>query len=136
LKKLLRETPVGEAFTAVIAELDSDGPRGAAILGGATVESKLEDLLLSRMVELGKTEFNELFRNAGPLASFSAKIRAGYALGLFGEATRDNLDTLREVRNAFAHAKLVVTFETPEVVAVCKRFKPVDFTRLPRAKPT
>jgi hypothetical protein len=39
-----------------------------------------------------------------PLATFSAKIRLAYALSIFGSSTRDDLDTIREIRNAFAHS--------------------------------
>jgi hypothetical protein len=46
-----------------------------------------------------------------------------FVLGLIGPETRKDLDYVREIRNAFAHAKNIISFDTPEVVTVCARLK-------------
>ncbi|MGM4967818.1 MltR family transcriptional regulator [Tardiphaga sp. 1201_B9_N1_1] len=64
-----------------------------------------------------------LFEGEAPLSSFSAKIKIGYALGLYGKIVRDDLDTIRTVRNAFAHSTVHLDFKTPAVSVVCNRLK-------------
>jgi len=40
-------------------------------------------------------------------------------MGIFREQTRDNLEIVKAIRNAFAHSILPIRFDTPEVAAVC-----------------
>jgi hypothetical protein len=49
------------------------------------------------------------------MGSFFASIELGYALGLYGNLLRDDLHTIRTIRNAFAHAMKPLTFDTPQV---------------------
>jgi DNA-binding MltR family transcriptional regulator len=74
------------------------------------------------MVKLTPEEHDQLFIGTGPLATFSAKIRLGYALGIYGRKTRHDLDVVREIRNAFAHAQKVITFENQEIANLCSGF--------------
>jgi hypothetical protein len=39
----------------------------------------------------------------------------GLAMGLYGPQTFDDLQRIREVRNAFAHSLWYITFSTPQV---------------------
>ena len=45
------------------------------------------------------------------------------ALGLYDEGTRDNLDIIRVVRNAFAHTAVQLTFETPQMAAEVEKLQ-------------
>jgi hypothetical protein len=48
----------------------------------------------------------------GPLHSFFSKILVGYALRLYDNDMRRNLDVVRNVRNTFAHTRVLdITFE-------------------------
>jgi hypothetical protein len=67
-------------------------------------------------------EPKDLFGPMKPLSSFYAKIRMGFALRLYGERTFHDLDLLRELRNTFAHGKLVVDFDTPGVKWAINQF--------------
>src|SRR5262249_47141854 len=60
-----------------------------------------------------------LFTGNGALASFSSRIQVASALGLLTREQRANLDYIREIRNAFAHATKPIRFATPEIKAVC-----------------
>jgi DNA-binding MltR family transcriptional regulator len=64
----------------------------------------------------------DLFGPMKPLSSFSAKIRMGFALRLYGERTFHDLELLRELRNLFAHGKLAIDFNTPGVTWAINRF--------------
>jgi hypothetical protein len=55
------------------------------------MEKKLEDQL------------NQLLRPSGPLGAFSVKITLGHLLGLLSPAARKELETIKEIRNEFAH---------------------------------
>ena len=77
-------------------------------------------LLISRGV--GKDGPKDLFGPMKPLSTFSAKIRMGFALKLYGERTFDDLELLRKLRNLFAHGKLAIDFNTPEVKSAIHQF--------------
>jgi topoisomerase IA-like protein len=55
--------------------------------------------------------------------TISAKIRMGYAVGLFGEETKNNVDIIRIMRNVFAHAPSPVKFSTVEIEDACALLK-------------
>ena len=97
------------------------GDRAAALITGTILEQGLEYALTSHFVELNSNERRDLFSADAdaPLSSFAAKERLAYALGVFGPKTRDDLSCIRRVRNAFAHAKVHLNFESPEIIAVC-----------------
>lgn len=46
---------------------------------------------------------HELFRSSGPLGTFSVKINVTHLLGLFSPVASKELDTIRRIRNEFAH---------------------------------
>ena len=71
------------------------------------------------MVPLSTTRAEGLFERDAPLSSFSKLIRVGYAFGLISDTVRLHCDYIREIRNAFAHSKVYIEFETPEIKAAC-----------------
>jgi len=52
------------------------------------------------------------------MGSFANKIIMGQAIGLYGQQTRRNLDIIRAIRNAFAHAKRPISFGDDELIAL------------------
>lgn len=119
LSKILSQPLDPEDVTAIIAEMDTDGPRGAAILGAVLVEESLRLLLVANMRCTNRATADSLFGPMKPLSSFSAKIDLGFALGHYGDRTKCDLHRVREIRNAFAHARRLIDFSTPEVAQVC-----------------
>jgi hypothetical protein len=90
--------------------------RGAAILAVTNVENALETALLDELVY---KRARDLFRMDYPLGSFRNKIGMAYALNIFGDQTFRNLECTRYIRNAFAHAKITMSFSNTEVTTVC-----------------
>jgi hypothetical protein len=91
-------------FADIPRQLNAQSDRGAAIIGGAFVEHFLERLLLARMrADLSKKRKEDLFNGHGPLAGFAAKIEVGFALNLFGEKCRSDLQIVKSLRDKFAH---------------------------------
>jgi DNA-binding MltR family transcriptional regulator len=128
LKQLTRTFPDTSDMYAMIRLLTAPGAeRALAITVSALLERALEACITSALKWPSEEEANKevkvLFFGDGPLSSFSSKIKIGYALGLYGKIVRDDLDTVREVRNAFAHSTAHIDFRTPAVAVVCDRLK-------------
>jgi hypothetical protein len=79
--------------------------RGAALLLATNVENSLR-IVIERKLTIAEKHRTMLFEDeTSPLRDFSAKIRMGYALGLFDEETKKSLDIVRLIRNAFARTQ-------------------------------
>jgi hypothetical protein len=93
-----------------------NNPRGAAILLAVNTEVALDSALRS-VIELGRADL--LFGTEKALGSFRNKIHIAYAFGLFGNQTFGTLETIRYIRNAFAHSQIPLTFDMPEIMNAC-----------------
>jgi hypothetical protein len=113
LSKLLDGTPTLEDLKA--AHTEHAAHRGSAIIGASLVEDVLKAAIRRRLVSLSSKDDALLFGLERPLGSFSGKITFGFAVGIYGQVTRTDLNLIREIRNAFAHARIPVSFETPAI---------------------
>ena len=90
------------ARTIALQMLEERG-RGAVLVGVARVDAALERLLQAVMnPDPGRED--RLFRPEAPLGSFGAKVALARRLGLIDPLVERALDTLRRLRNAFAHS--------------------------------
>lgn len=107
-------------YVHAMAEIQRQTDRGAAIAGTAYL-----DLILRGAIEGGlrqdETILGVLFENRGALQEFSARIQLSYAMKIIGKWAYDDLCTLRDIRNAFAHSAEAIDFQSPEVFELCKR---------------
>lgn len=114
LKDLTKKAPSSFDEIDSIVDVLRDSPDlAAAITGAALAETGLERLLLVKMRTLGKEEKERLFGVRGPLGSFDAKIQVACAFGLVTAPLAEELHTVRNVRNVFAHSRYPLTFEDP-----------------------
>jgi hypothetical protein len=90
------------ARTIALQMLEERG-RGAVLVGVARVDEALERLLKAVMAP-DTDRADRLFRPDAPLGSLGAKVALARRLGLIDEAVERSLQTLRRVRNAFAHS--------------------------------
>ena len=95
-------TTDSESLRKTLVELEHDSDRSAGIVGAVLVEESLTTLLQSRLSR-DDDLIRELFRSSGPLGAFSVKINMGFLMGLYSVAARKELDTIKEIRNEFAH---------------------------------
>jgi len=117
LGNLTREPAGPDDFNEFFEQTGSDSnPRGAAILLAANTEVGLDSALRSIM-SLGRADM--LFGAEKPLGSFRNKIHIAYAFGLFGDETFNTLETIRHIRNAFAHSHIPITFDMPAIMDAC-----------------
>lgn len=94
----------GSDFVAALNEcllVKQDDDRAVALIGGSILDDCLEQYLRSRIPD--KTVFDWLFNIGRPLGSFSGKIKFARASNMIGPKVHDELDRIREIRNAFAH---------------------------------
>ena len=116
-------------FSDAFKEIEKSPDRVAAIVAAAIVEDALRWSLNSFLIlQISEQEERELFENDGILSSFHAKILMGFALGLFGEAARNDLIKIKNIRNAFAHAPRPLSFDTPEIASECEKLRYIDAT--------
>lgn len=112
--------------------LEGETDRAAIIIASAFVEDSLWNVLDAHSRSgMSKAQENEIWGSQGVIGTFSAKIKVAYAFGWIDERTKRQLNILREMRNACAHAQMPVTFKTKELADVCDQFlknsiKPVD----------
>ena len=105
--------------------------RGIALIMATVIDQALEAAILSKLpgIEAGNERY--IFSDDGaPLRDLDSKIRIAFGLGIFGAAARSDLSLIRSVRNAFAHSRLEISFETEVIAEVCSHFT------LPKRKPT
>ena len=120
LSQLSRRTPTPVDLLTIFAQGDNESDRSIILIRGALVEEALQRAILNRMRSLNHAERRRLFDNPfAPLSSFSGKIAIAYAIKLIGPSTRDDLDCIREIRNAFAHTIVNIDFSTKEVMDHC-----------------
>lgn len=105
------------------AALSGESDRAVVIVLASTLEDKLGENLRAKFPKLSDEYEKELrlFGHEGAMGSFSAKIKMAFAFGMIEEKTWSELDCVREMRNACAHSFQPISFETPQLVAVCRR---------------
>lgn len=121
-------------FVAFRRALSEESDRGCALFAAAYLDSALEGLFRSSVVE-GKKIDEELFEGSSPLATFSGRIKLAYYLGLISAEFRADLETIRKIRNDFAHDATLLSFETQSIADRCRNlgFSYQEPTARPRA---
>lgn len=114
-----------EALRVLKAVHDETGPaadRALAIQGTAMIEHALEIEIKSHFKRNDDETLQRIFgaRENGPLCSLGARIQIAYALGGFGPATFNDLKTVVEIRNAFAHSAKPIGFDFPAIKTLCQ----------------
>ncbi|MEE8057343.1 MAG: MltR family transcriptional regulator [Pseudomonadales bacterium] len=107
----------------LLSEIENQSDRGSAIVGSTWVEEELKTAIKSKLIDDEKV-WSRLFRNSGPLGTFSSNIDLAYMLGAITKYQHSDLQLLRKIRNDFAH-KLVskeieaLNFDTPNIKDRC-----------------
>ena len=112
--------PTAEDLTiSILGSLDSEfhtsSDRSFAILAASYMDSILENLLRSAFVDdIKATE--ALLGTSGPIGSNGARYNLAYSLGLINKDERDDLKTIANIRNHFAHNYTATNFDTDDKV--------------------
>jgi hypothetical protein len=126
-------TTAGEISRQVRDEMDFGSARATAIVGAAFVEDHLQRLIQARLVD-DTTVVDEIFGPSSALGSFSAKINIGYLMGLYSKAAHRELDTIRTIRNDFAHELHVNNFDIDTIKDRCANLRVWEQTRVRLSK--
>lgn len=103
----------------IIAEIEKQTDRGAALIATAYLEERLLEAIKARMNRFEEVE-NKLFKGLGPLASFSSKIDLGLLLGIYDLQSQKMLHIIRDIRNEFAHQPKPRDFNSRRIRDLCK----------------
>lgn len=114
-------------LSAFVREFKAETDRGAALVGGALIDNRLEQLLRAHFLE--NTTSDKLLSSAAPLGAFSSRIDVSYALGLITEVEYRECVLIRRIRNDFAHRLHGLTFSSPEITDRCKELKAMPYQR-------
>jgi DNA-binding MltR family transcriptional regulator len=117
-----REKRRDQLFEALSEESD----RGLVLVGACFLEEALEALLRATFRVGGVKPYSvidPLFDAFGPLASFSARIKLAFALNLIDGYIYRDLETLRKLRNIFAHSLEATRFDCREVVQLTEKLE-------------
>jgi hypothetical protein len=114
---------------ALNAELDAESDRACIILMANILDDTLKDRLSKCLCfSPTDTEYDQVFRFEGPLGTFSARMEIACLFGFIDDSTYQELDIIRELRNACAHSKRQMVFSDPRIANVTRRlFRPLGF---------
>jgi hypothetical protein len=105
-------TTAGEAARTIALQMLEERGRGAVLVGVARVDAALERLLQAVLLP-ARGPGDTFFQPDRPLGSFGARITLAARLGLIEQPVEQALQTLRRVRNGFAHSTTTATLTDP-----------------------
>ena len=125
--------PHMDMINKVSREINEETDRGAALFSASLLDDALLNILSNYLVE-GKVR-KKMFKYPDPLSSFSARQNMCLVLGLISEAEYNNCNTIRSIRNKFAHsATYSIDFDTQAIDGLCRTFS--SYERLKEKKGT
>lgn len=125
LKSLNLSRVEADAFHELLEEINQGSDRSAAILATSLLHSELAHTIIQLLdPNRERTERTTLlFERDAPVSSLFSATILGYAMGLFGDTTYQDIGTIRRVRNAFAHFPHGISFGHELVSAECTKLK-------------
>jgi DNA-binding MltR family transcriptional regulator len=109
-------------FLAFRRSLTNESDRGCALFAAAYLDKALSDLLYLSLARDKRIE-KDLFEGTAPLSSFSARIKLAFYLGKISKECRADLDTIRGIRNEFAHHAQLISFDAQSIADRCRNLQ-------------
>ena len=114
----------------IIDSFLQENDRTVGIVGGSILEARLEEKLKSQLKAADNKDdqkiLDDFFQGLGPLATFSAKIRLGYLMKLYSYTVYSELNAIKDIRNFFAHDRMPVGFDSPEISKFINKLKLIE----------
>jgi len=102
-----------------LSEFQGESDRACAVLLASYIDDLLQRLFMSKFtIEMSKSLQEQIFGQAGPLSTLSAKITMAHVLGYIGPDAHHDLTLIRKIRNEFAH-KRGISFATDPIAGWC-----------------
>jgi len=108
---------LSEYFRLLRKETD----RGCAMIVASHLDYMLGELLKAYMTqdEANQQEFTQFFTDTGLLGTFATRIKLARYLNIISSELRKDLDTIRRIRNDFAHYLKFEDFNTDSIRDRC-----------------
>jgi len=110
--QLTPDDSAADAARTIALQMLQERGRGAVLVGAARVDAALERLLQAVLLPAPGSS-DPFFQPDRPLGSFGARITLAARLGLIEPPVEQALQTLRRVRNGFAHSTTTATLSDP-----------------------
>jgi DNA-binding MltR family transcriptional regulator len=126
LKDLSRLLPEEQERVNHIIQLAIHADHTAAITSVACLEQAFKTAISRHLRQnISPDDEKRIFEYSsnGMLATLDSRIKMSYALGIIEADERDDLDTIRNIRNAFAHSGSIITFMTGNIPALVSSLK-------------
>lgn len=125
LQDLARQLPSDHDMVHYYEHIEAESDRGAAVMAAALVERALEDRIRTKLIDPGDGTADTWFEGINaPFRTFSAKISLGRALGIYDAQIESLLIAVKNLRNAFAHGMVPLTFSDPTLADECVKLRP------------
>ena len=106
-------------------EIQETSDRACVIVAVAYLDDLLREIFTCFMIEVKDKENNALFEGSNaPLASFSSKIKIAFRFGLISIWEYNTLESIRKIRNKFAHVVNINSLNTTEIKGIINNIKP------------
>jgi DNA-binding MltR family transcriptional regulator len=124
------ETPLDSSeLQRAVAAFTKQTDRGSALIATAWLEDALS-LYIRAKLRPDKKTIDDVIRPEGPLGTFSSKIKLAYLFGFIDTTAHDDLETIRKIRNEFAHVRDQIRFSDKNVKDKCKQLSAVKALEL------
>ncbi|WP_108519985.1 hypothetical protein [Bradyrhizobium algeriense] len=103
-----------------------DGEASSAIRYTSLLEEHLRIALCSKMPNMDRKMEGILFEGYGPLSTLRSKIDIALALDVLTEALHRDAQTVRKIRNKFAHSSKNLGLSSDTLVQLCRNLSTFD----------
>lgn len=100
-------------YNQLVSHYQKEADSSVAILASSFLDNCLEQCIREKLAD--DDVKNKLFQGYGPLATFSAKIDIALLLGLIPIKIHKDLNTIRRIRNLFAHKPEPTSFDAGQM---------------------
>ena len=107
---------------SAIEALTHDSDRAAAILACTLLEARLKRTIMSHLHKDEKIT-RDMFKVTGALGNFGTQVNLGFLIGIYAEPFRKELETIKEIRNDFAHKANVTSFKNARISSLAMNLK-------------
>jgi mannitol operon repressor len=109
-------------FSEFLQEFQKETDRGAALVGAALLDSRMQRLVLSHFSDKRIAE-GLLSGGNAPLGSLGVRLKLAFSLGLITQLEYKECDTIRKIRNEFAHQVHGLTFSDPRLAGLASNLR-------------
>lgn len=129
-KKIFEVEQLSKESQALLDAVNEEPDLPCVLISTSYLDQCLASLLEQHFIK-GKTAIRLLDPRGGPIGNFSVRADLCYCLELIPKDLYQNLKTVAEIRNRFAHSHLSISFGNSEVTRICEK---LSFPKVAQAK--